>query len=94
MIICPVCRTAHVKGTLFCEQCGTSLIGVEPVDTTATEPWTPAMDSGGADTIAGAAASPNGVAVADGVVLVPVSDSDLAESESAGTLPLPNAPGA
>src|SRR5262245_18365908 len=28
MIICPSCRAAHVQRTLFCEQCGTSLIGV------------------------------------------------------------------
>ena len=32
MIICPACRAAHVQGTLFCEQCGTSLIGVAPVE--------------------------------------------------------------
>jgi FHA domain-containing protein len=34
MIICPNCRAAHVQGTLFCEQCGSSLIGVLPVDET------------------------------------------------------------
>ncbi len=28
MIICPACRAVHVQGTLFCEQCGTSLVGV------------------------------------------------------------------
>lgn len=32
MIICPSCRAAHVQGTLFCEQCGTSLMGVAPTD--------------------------------------------------------------
>jgi hypothetical protein len=36
MIICPVCRAVHVQGTLFCEQCGTSLIGVAAVDDTWT----------------------------------------------------------
>src|SRR5215213_5809938 len=34
VIICPVCRAVHVQGTLFCEQCGTSLIGVAPVEET------------------------------------------------------------
>lgn len=32
MVICPACRAAHVQGTLFCEQCGTSLMGVAPTD--------------------------------------------------------------
>jgi hypothetical protein len=31
MIICPNCQASHVQGTVFCEQCGTSLIGVLPV---------------------------------------------------------------
>ena len=35
MIICPSCRAAHVQGTLFCEQCGTSLMGVAPTDESA-----------------------------------------------------------
>jgi hypothetical protein len=36
IVICPACRAAHVQGTLFCEQCGGSLIGVAAVDETAT----------------------------------------------------------
>src|SRR6476469_4797813 len=36
IVICPACRAAHVQGTLLCEQCGGSLIGVAAVDETAT----------------------------------------------------------
>ncbi|HMA36657.1 MAG TPA: FHA domain-containing protein [Chloroflexia bacterium] len=49
MIICPSCRAAHVQGTLFCEQCGTSLIGVAPTDAEAADAestqFTPAPNS-------------------------------------------------
>jgi FHA domain-containing protein len=48
MIICPNCRAAHVQGTLFCEQCGSSLIGVLPVDETgAATPSGPASAAAG-----------------------------------------------
>jgi hypothetical protein len=93
MIICPACRTPHVQGTLFCEQCGTSLIGVAPVDTSATEPWTPAT---GTSTVVGevlgvggrpgvAAPAANGASAPD----VPVDEIVDLDSESPGTLPLP-----
>ena len=92
MIICPSCRTPHVQGTLFCEQCGSSLIGVVPVDTSASEPWTPATEasavagseSGGASGSAGAAAPP-----ANGNAAAVVAPTENLEAEAPGTLPLP-----
>jgi hypothetical protein len=55
MIICPNCRAAHVQGTLFCEQCGSSLIGVLPVDETGAA----ASPSGPAPAAAGPAPLPD-----------------------------------
>ena len=39
MITCPACHATYVAGTLFCEQCGSSLIGVEPTESPAADPW-------------------------------------------------------
>jgi hypothetical protein len=74
MIICPNCRAAHVQGTLFCEQCGSSLIGVLPVDETGA-------------TASPVGPAPAAAAVLANPLLGDVARS--AEDDTPGTLPLP-----
>src|SRR5215212_10244005 len=90
MIICPSCRTPHVQGTLFCEQCGSSLIGVVPVDTTATEPWTPAVGTAApGETTGGSGAAGATLPPLNGSVVSSVGPTENLEADAPGTLPLP-----
>ena len=45
-ITCPACRAVHVQGTLFCEQCGASLIGAFDATQVAQAPFPPSVGVG------------------------------------------------
>jgi len=81
-----------VQGTLFCEQCGSSLIGVVPVDTSATEPWTPAVgvvSAGGGEGVDGSMPPGMTAPPVNGSVVSAAGPTENLEAEAPGTLPLP-----